>query len=420
MNRLLKNIKILWRQDKALFFIVFYTSICAGAPVDYASFVPAWKYISIFGLWYAILKFPYKPCTISQLGKFDRNMILILIFLALISIFSVPFRDDSLIYNSSSIYGNKYISWLANPLSIVLFYPLLFLSAQSNEKYLKKIFFALFIAIVVSIIFSFLSPYYENHIFFFLPLLYPLYKYHKILFKIALIIFVLKATAILGLARVQTFYFAFVIVAYLCCIKFKLYRLVKVIAIIALLSPIYFIIDACFYNESVFSMLDNLSDDKLLNQDTRTFLYQELFLDLTRNNDLIFGKGCHSFYFSDFFDNKDGMYGYRNSIEVPVLNWLLKVGLLYCIIYLTLLIRAVYFSIWHSRSWFMKICGVLLSGYFFLQFISDMIGSNLFQIMIWTITGMTLSSYWRNLTDREIYDKILPKRNVGKNGKNQQ
>ena len=407
MKSSLYSIKLLWQQNKSLFIIVLLTSLMAGNAVGYISYIPAWKYILAAGLWYAVLCFPYKSCSLKQYYDIDKSLIKILAILAFISIFSVPFRDDSFIYESNASYGNKYISWLVNPLSIFMFYPLLYLTIQSNVKYVKEVFLALFVSVVFCVFFSFFSQYYENHIFFFLPLLYPIYKYNKVLFGIAVIFFLLKATAVLGLARVHTLYFIFAVIAYFCCIKFKSNHYVKYAVIIIILLPLFYALKAYLYGESVFSLLEEASKEKGLNQDTRTFLYEELFLDLHLNNDFMFGKGCHSFYFSDFFDTKNFLAGYRNGVEVPVLNWLLKAGFIYCLIYLILFIRAIYFSIWHSKSWFLKTCGILLAGDFFLQFVGDMIGPYFFQIMIWTMMGMGLSNYWRNLSDNEIKNIII-------------
>lgn len=402
MTKSLYSIKLLWKQNKSLFVIVLLTSLIAGNAVGYISYIPAWKSILTAGLWFAVLSFPYKSCSLKQYYDIDKLLIRILAVLVFISIFSVPFRDDSFIYESNAAYGNKYISWLVNPLSILLFYPLLYLAIQSKVKLVKDVFLALFVSIILCVCASCFSQYYENHILYFMPLLYPIYKYNKMLFCVAFIIFLLKATAVLGLARVHTLYFIFVIVAYFSCIKFKLPRFVKYMIIITILLPLFYVLKAYLYGESAFDLLDNVSEEKGLNQDTRTFLYQELFLDLNQNNDILFGKGCHSFYYSEFFDTKSQFFGYRNGVEVPVMNWFLKAGLIYCVIYLTLFIRAIYLSIWHSKSWFLKICGILLAGDFFLQFISDMIGPYLFQIMIWTMIGMGLSNCWRNLSDNEI------------------
>lgn len=402
MTNLLFNIISLYKKNKSLFFIVLFTSLIAGNAVGYISYIPAWKYVLAAGLWYAVLSFPYKSCSLKQYYEIDKLLIRFLAVLVFISIFSVPFRDDSFIYDSNAAYGNKYISWLVNPLSIFMFYPLLYLTIQSNVRLVKDVFGALFVSVILCVLFSFFSQHYENHIFYFMPLLYPIYRYNKVLFSIAVIIFLLKATTVLGLARVHTLYFIFVITAYFCCIKFKSNRLVKNAVIITILLPLFYVLEAYLYGESAFDLLNNVSEEKGLNQDTRTFLYQELFLDLNKNNDFLFGKGCHSFYFSEFFDMKSHFAGYRNGLEVPVLNWLLKVGLIYCVIYLTLFIRSIYLAIWCSKSWFLKICGILLAGDFFLQFIGDMIGPYLFQIMIWTMIGLGLSDYWRNLSDNEI------------------
>ena len=82
-------------------------------------------------------------------------------------------------------------------------------------------------------------------------------------------------------------------------------------------------------------------------EDTRTFLYTELFGDMSPK-DLIFGRGFQGTYFSPYFlyqqtQNHDftGDFYYRFSIEVGFLQCLLKGGFIYFFLFVTPLVAAI-------------------------------------------------------------------------------
>ena len=82
-------------------------------------------------------------------------------------------------------------------------------------------------------------------------------------------------------------------------------------------------------------------------EDTRTFLYNELFADMN-THDIIFGRGFQGKYFSPYFlwqqaRNHDfsGDFYYRFSTEVGFLECLLKGGVVLFLLYVTPLVSAV-------------------------------------------------------------------------------
>ena len=83
-------------------------------------------------------------------------------------------------------------------------------------------------------------------------------------------------------------------------------------------------------------------------EDTRTFLYNELFADMN-TRDLILGRGFQGNYFSPYFlwqqtRNHDfsGDFYYRFSVEVGFLECLLKGGFAFFFLYITPLVSACY------------------------------------------------------------------------------
>lgn len=55
----------------------------------------------------------------------------------------------------------------------------------------------------------------------------------------------------------------------------------------------------------------------------------------------------------------------------------------------------------------MKYLGLLLCGYVLMFFIENIIGFNLFNIIIWTVVGMCHSRELRDLSDKEIKELFL-------------
>jgi len=83
-------------------------------------------------------------------------------------------------------------------------------------------------------------------------------------------------------------------------------------------------------------------------EDTRTFLYEEVFGDM-KGHELLLGRGFLGTYFSPYFlwlqtNNQDftGDHYYRFSVEVGFLQFLLKGGFAYFILYITPLVAACY------------------------------------------------------------------------------
>lgn len=83
-------------------------------------------------------------------------------------------------------------------------------------------------------------------------------------------------------------------------------------------------------------------------EDTRTFLYNELFADLN-TRDLLFGRGFQGNYFSPYFlwqqtANHDfsGDAYYRFTCEVGFLECLLKGGIVFFVLFVTPLVTAIY------------------------------------------------------------------------------
>jgi hypothetical protein len=134
-----------------------------------------------------------------------------------------------------------------------------------------------------------------------------------------------------------------------------------------------------------------------LRSDTRTFLYVDVFRDIKINNAYLFGKAINAGYASDDFETYN-----RLSVEVGFLQILLKTGIVGFIMYIALIVTAIFKAINTSRNLFIKYLGMLLSGYVLMFFIENMILFNLLNIITWIIVGMCHSRELRELNDEEI------------------
>jgi hypothetical protein len=136
--------------------------------------------------------------------------------------------------------------------------------------------------------------------------------------------------------------------------------------------------------------------------DTRTFLYVDVFRDLKINKAFAFGKGINAAYLSYDFQTFN-----RTTVEVGFLQILLKSGIIGFILYITIIISAIFKALSHSNSIFLKYLGMLLTGYILMFFIENIIAFNLLNIVIWLAVGMCHSREIRDLNDKEIRDLLL-------------
>ncbi|HWB90665.1 MAG TPA: hypothetical protein VG605_02390 [Puia sp.] len=117
---------------------------------------------------------------------------------------------------------------------------------------------------------------------------------------------------------------------------------------------------------------DFVHDKSFDDEDTRTFLFNEVFGDMN-TRDLIFGRGFQGNYFSPYFlfletTNHDfsGDFYYRFSVEVGFLECLLKGGFIFFFLFVTPMVMAIYrglFTRHNSRT------AYLISIYILAEFL---------------------------------------------------
>jgi hypothetical protein len=94
----------------------------------------------------------------------------------------------------------------------------------------------------------------------------------------------------------------------------------------------------------------------------------------------------------------------RPVVEVAFLQILLKTGIVGCLLYMSVIISAIFKALSSSRNVFLKTLGLLLASYMVMFFIENQIAYNLLNVVIWIVIGMCHSKALRELTDQEVYD----------------
>lgn len=292
-----------------------------------------------------------------------------------------------------------------NYLGISLF-PVLFFIAGINYRYYRPINRILSGYIIVGTIVSLLFVnYFELQVFILMPIFYiiltiPLRNSAGKIFvlSVTIMIIALSFTNRAGILRIIIS--TSILLAFYLMQSVRISRnLIKGLVFVILLIPVvamYFGIKG----DSIFQVIlgEDTQPYSQMNPyaDTRTFLYYEVFQDLKINKALVFGKGLNATYASEAFQT----FG-RPMVEVGFLQILLKSGIVGVILYLTVIIRAIYLSLGKSTSIHIKSLGLLLSGYVIMLFIENIIAYNLLNVIVWILVGMCYSPKFRALNDVE-------------------
>lgn len=112
---------------------------------------------------------------------------------------------------------------------------------------------------------------------------------------------------------------------------------------------------------------EKIMSDKDVSDDTRTFLFEELFDDMSRK-ELIIGRGVLGTYYSPYFqltkdEGREGDSPIRSESEVGYLFMILKGGFILMALYLLILIPAAFLGIYRSNNVVAKMCGYYIVLY---------------------------------------------------------
>lgn len=148
-------------------------------------------------------------------------------------------------------------------------------------------------------------------------------------------------------------------------------------------------------------------------QDSRTFLFKELFSELNQT-EKFFGRGSLGTYYSEFFEGTRkywelmGRTGWagdvpeRITIEVGYLQMLLKGGLVLLILNVSMYIYAIYLALFKSNNKFIKRLGYYILIITALSLVSLRPAFTPTFILLWLSIGTVLSKKNRQLSNEEI------------------
>lgn len=188
-------------------------------------------------------------------------------------------------------------------------------------------------------------------------------------------------------------------------LKINLFKIVHKLFFLTPIILLYLAINDQF-NIFSFQEKDNkydISDSKggtrNLFEDTRTFLFVDVFTSLQSNNNLVIGEGAVGKYKTDRYSFDDrGRY----MTEVGFLNTLLFSGLIGVFIFFIFLIVVSYFAIYRSNNYLCKMLGLLISFRWVLFFVEEFTLFDLNFFFYWIIIGLISSNKFRKLSNNDV------------------
>lgn len=190
-------------------------------------------------------------------------------------------------------------------------------------------------------------------------------------------------------------------------VQLNLKKINKYIVILMLVIPSFALFYGIKTGKSIISEVlifgrEIIGAEDSVTTDTRTFLYVELLSDLSAKDDLVLGRGPLGTYYSEYFYNYDGDHHIRHEVEVAVLYYLLKGGIIYLILVLTIILFAIQNALKRAQNKYVISLALILSGFLLYGFIENIPSYSFYFASIWIIVGVCLSNKFKTLTDDEI------------------
>jgi hypothetical protein len=177
-----------------------------------------------------------------------------------------------------------------------------------------------------------------------------------------------------------------------------------VVLVLGLLGKYNFFAELAGNSKSELKTTKNGIDTDLL-ADSRTFLYQEVFLSLSNSGHFAFGEGAAGKYKSKFFGSNSK--GERYGSEVGILNILLYDGIVGVIVYFLLLFTASYIAISRSNNYLSKMLGLYIASRFLLAFIEEFTQYDINFYFFWIAVGLVSSNQFRAMSDQQLKKYFL-------------
>lgn len=182
-------------------------------------------------------------------------------------------------------------------------------------------------------------------------------------------------------------------------------------AIFMIAFPIYGLYHGISSGKNVLSEILSFTSSEFggsedLTDDTRTFLYAELLSDLKETDKLFFGKGPMGTYYSEYFYNNEGDNYIRHDVEVGVLSYLLRGGIVYLLLIFIFIVFAIYNGIKFSNSRYIISLALMLSTFLLYSFIENIPDYSFYFSSVWIILGICISRKFLLLEDNQIENLI--------------
>lgn len=339
----------------------------------------------------------------AHVGLYFRFFFLLLILWSLFTVFrSFNFQGNRLI----SLFGHYLMGWAwLTPLAVIFGFNIL------NWPRLFSFFSKILLVSSIMGLYCFAYPSSYNsgllESFVFLPILFLTFFFQSkrikwiIIFSIPIYLLITflvsQRVNVLFLALI----FIFTFIQFLTIFKIKPTLLIFTVILLSIAS----LIALSKFDE----FINKITQNEELTTDTRTFLFEELFQDMS-NSELWLGRGAMGTYYSQYFDNLtqlgfEGDSETRSVNEVGYLQIILKGGYVMMILYLLILLPAAYLGIFKSKNTISKMSGFFILSYLIVWGISYYPVYSAEYILLWMATGTAISSNTRRLTNKHLLHK---------------
>lgn len=320
----------------------------------------------------------------------------------------------------ASYYAQGYWMWkmVISQFLLLLFYIVVLVAANVMivRDYLK-LYWLLFVPIVLLSLVAFKSPQYLNYMPFMAMMLFFVFipgRKRWMLFTI-LLMYAATFEHRNDMIKVMVGFSIGVIIAFFYN-RFS-DRLIRILHIAFLVLPLVLLFLGASGAFNVFKMDEyikgNYSFDvkstegvekRDFKADTRTFIYQNVFYTLNKNDAFIWGRspafGDEGFHEGEV-NTHTGLKG-RYGNEVGVMDILLWYGVVGVALYFLIFIRASYVAIYQSRNRIAKGVGLFTAYLWFMSFIWEKPMFETFFMVDLVLIGLCLSKPFRQMTDRKI------------------
>lgn len=395
------------------FFIIFLISLIGDLSgkyfPDYPQFIKIifgiGIYLSLFVLSFDLLRINYQ-----NLNRLPQLILIGLFLLGFGSILTGFFTESQLV-------GNRFLTLFFNP----LFAPIFILPVYSiyiSKSNLNYIIQYIIVGVILTSLIVFIHGI-SMDLIIVAGIIFPIVNNNKkfiiVLFSLLCVYVNLPNVDLLeGGGRKLLICLFFFATSYIVVFLFKSRKALLFSSVLVSVLPFLILFFSFSTGETIFQkvndyFISNGSVNSYRSDDTRTFLYLELSEDLSNNDAWLFGKGAYSSYYSSYFDSQnitDGDVAQRGAIEVTVLHYILKGGLLYTFLLIFFIQIAVNTAIFHSKNSWLAFVAFNINGYYFNIFVGDLNGFDFSSVCIWFFIGMCLNKYWLNLSNKELLESL--------------